>query len=159
MPVPPPAVSGEDNTVTVNLFLADSFDILVNGRCAGSSTNRGKRDGARVLLRGLSTGFDVEAKAFAFYEQWPPRMYRGKPVLDDDYRYCHVQVSFDQPLPDPEGYSLKFAEARQEMPIGPPSRTPFGQQDRPGYGTYYIRSQTCRSLLDPPDKDCPEWGN
>jgi hypothetical protein len=159
MPVSPPAVSGEDNTVTVNFWLADSFDVLANGRCAGRSTNQGKRDGARALLRGLSTGFDVESKAVAFYVQQPPRMYRGKPLLNDDYRYCHVQVSFDQPLPDPEGYSIKFAEARHEESLGRPGRTPFGEPDRPGYGSFYITVQTCRSPLDSPEKDCPEWGN
>ncbi|WP_255469357.1 hypothetical protein [Mycolicibacterium sp. P1-18] len=36
--------------------------------------------------------------------------------------------------------------------------TPFGRpDDPPGYGVYDLGSQTCPSLLDPPDKVCPEW--
>jgi hypothetical protein len=158
-PAPPPAVSSEDNTVTVNYWLADSFDILADRRCAGRSTNRGMRDGARALLHGLSTGDYVETKAVAFYFKQPPRMYHGEPILDDDYRYCHVQLVFEVSLPDPDGYAIKFAEAPREQRLGKPSRTPFGQRDRPGYGSYTITAQACRSLLDPPDKNCPEWEN
>ena len=86
-------------------------------------------------------------------------MYRGKPPLDDDYRYCHVQAVFDEPLPDHDGYSIKFGEARREEWLGKPSRTPFGRPERPGYGSYSITVQTCRSMLDPPEKDCPEWAD
>jgi hypothetical protein len=52
MPVPPPAISGIDNTVSLMMALADSFDVLPNGKCAGRSNNSGMSDGARVQLRG-----------------------------------------------------------------------------------------------------------
>ncbi|HET6734312.1 hypothetical protein [Mycobacterium sp.] len=71
-PGQPPRIEGAPDrqlpsavTVTVDFWLADSFDILADGRCAGRSTNEGMRDGTRALLRGTSPGFDVEANVVA----------------------------------------------------------------------------------------------
>jgi hypothetical protein len=111
-------------------------------------------DGERVQLRGNTTGFSVETRATTHFEHWPPRMYRGKPIQDDDYLYCIVEAVFAPSMPDPDGYSVKFAGASREEWLGKPSRTPFGKPERPGYGSYQITAQTCASLLDPPDKDC-----
>jgi hypothetical protein len=85
-------------------------------------------------------------------------MYRGKPIMDDDYLYCVVEAVFTPTLPDPSGrYSYKFVgdDWRWGVTVG---RAPYGQWDRPGYGSgkANLGIQTCRSLLDPPDKDCPE---
>ncbi len=52
---PPPAVSGVDHTLTVRWSLADSFDILPDGSCAGRDENRGMGSGARIQLQGDST--------------------------------------------------------------------------------------------------------
>jgi hypothetical protein len=75
-------------------------------------------------------------------------------MLNDDYRYCVIDAVFTPSMPDPDGYSIKFAGAPREQPIGRPSRTPFGHPDRPGYGKVSMGKQTCPSPLDPPDKDC-----
>ena len=121
----------------------------------GRSTFRGMGDGARVLLRGITTGWDVEGSATAYVEHRAPMMSHGKPLLDDDYVYCDIEVVFTPSMPDPDGYALKFAGADHWEQLGKPGRTPFGQPERPGYGRYNIGSQSCPSLLlDPPDKDC-----
>jgi hypothetical protein len=77
MPVPPPAVSGIDNTVSVTLGLADSFDVLSDGTCAGRDTNSGMSDGARVQLRGDTVGGSVWSTATARFERRPPGIYDG----------------------------------------------------------------------------------
>lgn len=156
---PPPAVSGIDDTVSVHWRLADSFDILPGDRCVGRGNNRGMFDGARVRLTGHTMGYAGETKATAYFEHFPPLMHLGRPLLDDDYLYCVVEAVFSPGIPEPDGYSVKFERARDDFWLGKPSGMPFGFRDRPGYGAYQITVQTCRSLLDPPDKDCPEWGN
>jgi hypothetical protein len=111
-------------------------------------------DGARVLLRGNSTEWDVEGTAIAYVDRPAPIMSRRKPVLNDDYVYCVIEVVFTPSMPDPDGYSLKFAFTDRWVDLGKPRRTPFGKPDRPGFGPYNTGSQACPSLLDPPDKDC-----
>jgi hypothetical protein len=152
--LPPPAVSGIDDTVSVKWALADSFDVLPDGTCAGRSNFRGITNGAQALLRGNGTGFDVETRANTHVERWQPQISHGKPLLNDDYVYCAVDAVFAPSMPDPEGYSVKFAEADQWVWLGKPGGRPFGQLDKPGYGSYRITSQACPSLLDPPEKDC-----
>jgi hypothetical protein len=151
---PPPAVSAADDTVWVKWALADSFDVLPGDRCAGRSSFIGMGDRAHVLLRGNSTGWDVEGKATAYVEHRAPLLSHGQPMLDDDNVYCAIGVVFTPSMPDPDGYSLKFAGADHWEDLGTPGHTRFGRPDRPGYGTYNIGSQSCPSLLDPPDKDC-----
>jgi hypothetical protein len=108
LPVPPPAMSAVDRTVFVTWALEDSFDVLPGGTCAGRSTNRGMSDRARVLLTGKTTGLSDETVASAFYKQTPPRMYHGKPMLDDDYRYCVITAVWSPAVPDPDGYTYKL---------------------------------------------------
>jgi hypothetical protein len=87
---PPPAVSGIDDTVWVKSALADTFNVLPGGKCFGRCNFRGMGDGARVLLRGSTTGWDVEATATAYVDRRAPIMSHGKPILDDDYVYCDI---------------------------------------------------------------------
>jgi hypothetical protein len=160
MPVPPPAASGTDNTVSVTMALADSFDVVPDGKCAGRSDNAGMSDGARVQLRGDTDGGNVWATATADFENKGPQIYDGVKGhwLYDDGLYCIVKAVFAPTTPDPKSsYSIKFigGDWLDFVQVG---RAPYGQLDRPGYGTAQITIQTCRSLLDPPDKDCPEWG-
>jgi hypothetical protein len=110
-------------------------------------------DGARVLLRGNTTGLDVEATATAYVDRRPPMLSHGRPILDD-HVYCDIEAVFTPSMPDPDGYSLKFAGADHWVELGKPGRTPFGKPEKPGYGPYSIGSQSCPSLLDPPNKDC-----
>jgi hypothetical protein len=166
MPVPPPAISSIDNTVTVKIALADSFDVLPNGKCAARSSNVGPKsgnmgmsDGARVQLRGDTVGGSVWSVATAQVQRRPPQMSHGKPLVDDDGLYCVVKVVFAPTRPDPSSsYSLKFegGDWWSSIKVG---RAPYGQLDRPGYGSVSGTIMTCRSLLDPPEKDCPEPGN
>src|SRR3712207_3802377 len=67
-PISPPAVTTIDNTVSVTIALADSFDVLPGGKCAGRSDNSGMRDGARAQLRGDTAGGSVWATATADFE-------------------------------------------------------------------------------------------
>jgi hypothetical protein len=158
LPVPPPAVSAIDHTVIVKWSLADSFDILSGGKCAGRGDNRGMSDGARIQLQGNTTGFFDETRATARFHRY---VLSGKEALFDDGRYCVLEAVFAPSIPDPDGYSVKFPGTRvKQIHLGKPGGTPFGTPDNPpGYGSYNIGSQTCRSLLDPPDKDCPEWAD
>jgi hypothetical protein len=149
----PPAVSGVDDTVWVQWALADTFDVRPGGRCEGRASFRGMGDGSRVVLRGNSTGWDVEGRATAYVDHREPYLSHGQPLPDDNV-YCDIRVVFSPSMPDPDGYSLKFAGADHWEDIGTPGRTPFGQPDRPGYGPYNIGSQSCPSLLDPPEKYC-----
>jgi hypothetical protein len=145
--------------VAVTWTLEDSFDILPDRKCAGRSTNRGLSDRARVLLFGNTTGLADETRANAHFEQLPPRIYHGKPLMDDDYRYCIVEAVWSPSVPDPDGYSYKFAGAPRTESLPKLGLTPFGRPEMPGFGRIQISVQTCRSALDPPEKDCPEWGN
>jgi hypothetical protein len=159
MPVPPPAVSGVDNTVSVTMALADSFDVLPNGKCAGRSVNSGVSDGARVQLRGDTDGGSVWSVATVRFERRPPLMHHGKPVTEDDGLYCVAKAVFAPTRPDPKSsYAIRFVGGNWHrfVQVG---RAPYGQLDRPGYGSANITVMTCRSLLDPPEKDCPERGN
>lgn len=151
---PPPAVSSIDRTVAVRWSLADTFDVKPDGTCAGRDSFRGMSHGTRVLLRGTSTGWDVETTATAFVVRWPTATYRGRPLLDDDYLYCTVDAVFAPSMPDPEGYSAKFAGAGHWYQLGKPSRTPFGKPERPGYGSYRIVAQSCPTRLAAPDEEC-----
>lgn len=80
--------------------------------------------------------------------------------MEDDGLYCVVTAIFAPAIPDPDGhYVVKFAggswahsaRVRSEFwiydPISPP-----------GYGTSSTVHQSCTSLADPPDKQCPEPG-
>jgi hypothetical protein len=113
-----PAVSGVDDTVWVQIQLADSFDVYPDRTCAGRDDNRGMRDQAWVLLRGESTGLFDQTKASARFKHYPPVMYHGKPLLDDDYQYCVIDAVFSPSIPDPGGYSVKFAGTPREQWIG-----------------------------------------
>ena len=95
MPVSSPAISGIDNTVSVTMALADSFDVLPNGKCAGRSVNIGVSDGARAQLRGDTDGGSVWSVATARIERRPP-------LTDDDGLYCVVKVVFAPTRPDPK---------------------------------------------------------
>jgi hypothetical protein len=155
LPVPPPAVSGIDHTVTVTWSLADSFDVLPGGLCAGRGDNRGMSDGARIRLHGDTTGFTDETRATARFERVA---LSAKQALGDDGLYCVLRAVFAPTLPDPDGYSITFPGTRVRWDrMGKPGGTPFGRPNSPpGYGGYNLGSQKCRSLLDPPDKPCPE---
>jgi hypothetical protein len=159
VPASPPAVSGVDDTVWMHIELADSFDALPDGTCAGRDTYRGMSDQARVYLRGNETGFSDQTSVSARFKQYPTVMYHGEPRLDDDYKYCVIDAVFTPSMPDPSGYWLKFAGVGDEVQFGPPGRTPFGQPEHLGYGKYQVVMQACRSRLDPPGKVCPEWEN
>jgi hypothetical protein len=158
LPVPPPAVSAIDHTVTVTWQLADSFDILPTGQCAGRGDNRGMKPGARIQLHGNSTGLYDETTATASFQR---RALSAKTALIDDGLYCVLRAVFAPSLPDPDGYSIKFPGTPVSWEhLGRPGGTPFGRPDNPpGYGGYNLGSQTCPSLLDPPEKDCPEWAD
>jgi hypothetical protein len=106
-------------------------------------------------VHGETTGLYDQSKASARFEHYPPVKLR----LDDDYQYCVVDAVFSPSMPDPGGYSVKFAGAPHEQWLGKPGRTPFGRPEHAGYGNYRMTIQTCRSLLDPPNKRCPEWPN
>jgi hypothetical protein len=74
-----PAVSGVDDTVWVQIHLADSFDVYPDGTCAGRDDNRGMRDQAWVLLHGESTGLYDQSKASARFKHYPPVVYPASP--------------------------------------------------------------------------------
>lgn len=154
LPVAPPAVSGINRTVVVHWQLADSFDVLPDGKCAGRSIFREMHDGVRVQLIGNTTGLGDETRATTHVER------RGA-SRSDDGQYCVVEAVFAPSVPDADGYSIKFAgSAERARWLGKPGGAPFGQPDPPpGYGWYNVGSQSCPSLLDPPDKDCPVAGN
>jgi hypothetical protein len=155
---PAPAVSAIDHTVSVTWQLADSFDILPGGKCAERGDNRGMSDGARIQLQGSTTGFVDETRATARFQR---RTLSAKEALFDDGLYCVLRAVFAPSMPDPDGYSVKFSGTPVIWNrLGKPGGTPFGRPNNPpGYGGYNLASQTCRSLLDPPDKDCPEWAS
>ena len=156
--VPPPAVSGIDDTITVTYALADSFDVLSDGTCAGRSSNSGMRDGARVQLRADTVGGSVWATATARFERQPPRIcsgVNGRWMMDDGL-YCVVKALFPATRVDPEWrYSIKFVggDWRSHVQV----RSQFWMYDfieQPGYGSTSIGIQTCPNLADPPDRDC-----
>jgi hypothetical protein len=69
----------------VSWQLADSFDILPCGMCAGRGPNRGMENGARIALQGNTTGFIDETKATATFQRRP---LSPKQASDDDGLYC-----------------------------------------------------------------------
>ncbi|MDH6194085.1 hypothetical protein M2272_000706 [Mycobacterium frederiksbergense] len=78
----------------------------------------------------------------------------------DDGQYCAVKMVFAPKTPDPESiYSIKFFNGDWLNGLVRVGRAPFGQEDRPGYGTAFVTRQLCPHPADPPDKDCPELGN
>ena len=133
--------------------LADSFDILPDGTCAGRGPNHGMTDGARVQLVGSTTGFVDQTTATASFEH-PPLS--PKEALFDDGLYCILYAVFSPSMPDPDGYSVKFPGTRVKWDhLQAGNGTPFGKPDNlPGYGVLNLGSQTCPALLDPPDMDC-----
>lgn len=158
---PPPAASGIDHTVSIRWQLADSFDIASNGSCTGRSMFRHMGADARVLLRGKTTGITEETHATARVEN----LTNGRSAASDDGLYCVIRAVFSPALPDPDGYWLRFpGNPRPEMPIGPLNTElgpPFYRGQPvvqatlpPGYGQFNMGSQSCPSLLDPPDRDC-----
>lgn len=148
-----PAGPPVGDTVNVTLALADSFDINPDGTCSGRSDNTGMTNGARVQLRGDTDGGSVWSTATTAVERHPP-------VPGDDGQYCIVKMTFTPNMPDPKStYSLKFVGGDWLRGFVHVRRAPFGQEDRPGLGSASGTVQTCRSAADPPDKDCPEWGN
>lgn len=156
LPVPPPAVSAIDHTVTVRWQLADSFDVLPGGTCAGRGLNRGMRNGARMHLQGNTTGFVDETRVTATLER---RTLSARGALSDDGLYCVIRAVFAPALPDPDGYSIKFPGTPVKWDhLGASGRAPFGRPDLPpGFGSINLGSQTCPNLFDPPEKDCQEW--
>ncbi len=155
-----PAGPPVDNTVTVKLFLADSFDIHPDGTCSGRSDAAGMSNGARVQLRGDTVGGSVWSVATTHVDRTQPPTYHGKPLGDDDGLYCDVEAVFRPTRPDPSSqYSIKFVGGDWLRSIIKVGRAPFGQEDRPGYGTARVTLTACRSLGDPPEKDCPESGS
>jgi len=155
--VPPPAISGIDNTVSVTFALADSFDVLPDGTCAGRSANSGMRDGARVQLRSDIVGGSVWGTATARFERRPPQTYNGVKGrwLDDDGLYCTVTTVFAATNPDPQNsYSIKFAGSDWRGVRILSRFWMYEHMEKPGYGSTSIGVQTCGSLADPPDKDC-----
>ena len=112
-------------------------------------------NGARIQLWGDTTGFIDETRAAARFHR---EMLSVKEAQSDDGLYCVVQAVFAPSMPDSAGYSVKFSGTRIHIDhLGRPGGTPFGRPDPPpGYGSYNISTQRCRSLLDPPDKDCAE---
>lgn len=140
-----------DNTVSVTITLADSFDVLPDGKCAGRSDNSGMYDGAKVQLRGDTVGGSVSSIATAKFEVTPAVKKRP-----DDHLYCIVRVVFSPERPDPSSrYSIKFVggDWMEGIKVG---REKFGRLDRPGYGSATILRLLCESLVDPPSKECPE---
>ena len=157
LPRPPPAQSGINRAVVIRWQLADSFDVMRDGSCAGRSIFSGMKAGVRAHLTGKSTGLLDETRATTHVE-------RRAPNQGDDGVYCVIEAVFAPAVPDPDGYSLKFAGSQQrEVYLGKPGSTPYGHAGfglpdlPPGYGFYGLGSQSCPSLLDPPTKDCPEW--
>ena len=71
---------------------------------------RGVGDGSWVLLRGNSTGWDVEGQATAYVEHRELHVSHGQPLPEDNL-YCDIRVVFTPSMPDPDGHSLKFAGA------------------------------------------------
>jgi hypothetical protein len=109
-------------------------------------------DGARVQLRGDTVGGSVWSVATARIERHPP-------LTDDDGLYCVATALFVPTSPDPKGsYSMKFVGGDWRQSIVALRRAPFGKLDT-GYGSVSGTIMMCKSLLDPPEKDCPEWGN
>jgi hypothetical protein len=157
---PPPAESGIDNTVSVTISLADSFDVLPDGKCAGRGHNNGMRESARVQLHGETDGGTTWTTAHVRFQPGPPTIYNGVKGhwLIDDGLYCIVTAVFAPAYPDPKSsYFIKFVDGIPlQVKVG---NAPYGQLDRPGYGSANITVQTCRSLTDLPGKDCPEPGN
>lgn len=153
---PPPAVSGIDDTISVRMSLADTFDVLPNGNCAGRLIYQGVRDGARVLLQGNSTTWGVETRAVVHLEHRKPIMSRGKPLLFDDYVYCVAEAVFTPPMPDPAGYSIKFAGTSSWDDLGQPTHAATDSAHGGEWSgwNYDFSTQMCPSLLDPPEKDC-----
>jgi len=156
LPVPPPAVSAIDRTVTVRWQLADSFDVLPGGTCAGRGENRGIRNGARMHLQGDTTGFVDETRATATFER---RALSAGEARGDDGLYCVLRAVFAPVLPDPDGYSIKIPGTPIKWDhVGASGHTPFGHPNLPpGFGSINLGSQLCPNLLDPPEKECPEW--
>lgn len=155
-----PAGPPVDSTVNVNLALADSFDIHPDGTCSGRADNAGITNGARVQLRGDTDGGAVWSTATAVVVR-RPAVYRGSVVPEaDDGLYCVATMVFTPTIPDPKSnYSLKFVGGDWLQGLVHVGRAPFGQEDRPGYGSANVTIQQCRSPADPPDKDCPEWSD
>jgi hypothetical protein len=153
---PPPAVSSIDHTVSVMWTLLDSFDIDADGKCIGRSANRGIEDGARVQIRGNTTGFIDETRVTAYVRQYA---LSPKEALLNDGLDCVVQAVVSPSMSDPSGYTVKFPDALlvTEDKLGTPSLSPFGMADTPGYGAYHLQVLRCPSPLDPPDKDCLDW--
>jgi hypothetical protein len=62
---------------------------------------------------------------------------------------------------DPEGsYSVKFVGGDWRSGVKIRSRFwMYEHVEQLGYGSTNIGIQTCRTLADPPDKDCPELAN
>lgn len=149
-----PAGPPVGDTVNVTLALADSLNVNADGTCSGGSDNAGITNGERVQLRGETDGGSVSSTATTRFER------RDAIPGVDDGLYCIVTMEFTPRYPDPKGaYLLKFVGGNWRWGLVHLGRAPFGQKDRPGYGTSRMTVQTCRSAADPPDKDCPEWGN
>ncbi|WP_396913472.1 hypothetical protein [Mycolicibacterium sp.] len=152
-----PAGPPVDDTVKVTLTLVDSFDIHPDNTCSGRSSNAGITNGARVQLHGDTVGGSTWTTATTTVVR-QPFVYHGevRPEADDGV-YCVAEMAFAPELPDPESrYSLKFVGGNWMKGTIHVGRAPFGQEDRPGYGSARITIQTCRTPAEPPDKDCPE---
>ena len=161
LPSPPPAMSAIDHTVSIGWQLADSFDVSPHGSCRGRSIFNGMGAGLRVQLRGRTTGLTDETRATARVEDHTT----GRSARFDDGLYCLIQIVFVPAVPDPDGYWLRFPGSQQpdvelralSRGVGPifSRGEPVEQPTLPaGYGQFTSGSQSCPSLLDPPDKEC-----
>jgi hypothetical protein len=156
LPIPPPAVSSIDHTVSIRWYIPDSFDHAAAGTCPGRDDNDGIRGGALVRFHGQSTGFDDETTTTSRYER---RVVSARSAAFDSGQSCSVQAVFAPTMPDPSGYLITFpgTEAPEQDTGVMSGRTPFGMADEPlGYGSLNIVVQhRCPTLTAPPEQDCP----
>jgi hypothetical protein len=105
---------------------------------------------------GRTDGGTVWSTATARLERRaPPRVPNGVPIEPDDGLYCIVTAVLAPTRPDPNGkYSYNFVggDWRYGLLVG----TSSYEHDRSPFGSVYITIMMCRSLLAPPEKDCPE---
>lgn len=157
----PPATSAIDHTVSIELRLADSFDVSPNGSCVGRAPFDHMGAGLRAQLTGRTTGLGDDTRATAQLEN----LTVGQSARFDDGLYCVIRLVFAPAMPDPDGYRLRFPGSQHnEVDLGEPSRglgpifvrgEPVDEPTVPrGYGRYSSSFQSCPSTLDPPDKDC-----
>lgn len=155
LPVPPPAVSSIDHTVSIRWYIPDSFDHAAGGTCSGRGDNDGIRGGALVKFRGQSTGFNDETITTSRYER---HAVSARSAALDSGQSCSVQAVFAPTMPDPAGYLITLPGTKdftQETGVMS-GMTPFGMANEPmGYGSLNIVVQhRCPTLNAPPEQNC-----